>query len=168
VPQLPSQCAYASGRQNLEQVNMQTIPTQLADVLRGAGWFPGRAVETVEFQRCLEGAGYAIPEKVHDFLREFGGLRVMYEGQARQEDTILLDAGTEAGLIPVERVADYENRVRASLCPVGVYVCESSTLLMSADGEVYSAFDEFLSLVGRTGIDALSNIVSGVRPTAVT
>ncbi|MFF3088186.1 SUKH-3 domain-containing protein [Streptomyces nojiriensis] len=43
--------------------------------LRGAGWYPGRSVETTAWRVRLEADGFRIHAAAEEFLREFGGLR---------------------------------------------------------------------------------------------
>ncbi|NEA53438.1 hypothetical protein G3I60_04490 [Streptomyces sp. SID13666] len=44
--------------------------------LRGAGWYPGRSIDTTAWRERLEADGFPIHSAAEEFLREFGGLTV--------------------------------------------------------------------------------------------
>ncbi|MFD4133632.1 SUKH-3 domain-containing protein [Streptomyces goshikiensis] len=46
---------------------------EVETVLRGAGWYPGRSIDTTAWRVRLEADGFRIHAAAEDFLCEFGG-----------------------------------------------------------------------------------------------
>jgi hypothetical protein len=131
------------------------------NLLAKAGWHEGRAVNVSSIEESLIARGYSIAPVVHEFLQEFGGLRLKfpYDRNKGTMGLMSFNAG-DAGKGLTEKVkAAYERAVGAPLCVIGM---ESQDLLMmDTQGKVYSAFEQYLELIGESGMDAIENILRG-------
>lgn len=54
------------------------------DLLREAGWYPGRSVDTSEFERAMQEADCEPNPAAIRFYQEFGGLKVLFKGKNHQ------------------------------------------------------------------------------------
>jgi hypothetical protein len=132
------------------------IPVELENVLRAAGWRPGRRVSTSEWIGTLRLHGFSIVPEAEVALQEFGGLRV--EPVRTPSDThapgvVIFDPLIEAEL---DRVADWQEQLGTRLTPIGQFSGQSC-LLLAEDGSVYILWDQFLWKVGSSLLDALAN-----------
>lgn len=57
---------------------------EAAALLRRAGWFPGRCVDTARARSCLFRAGYRVTTAGLEVLREYSGLVVTSADGTRQ------------------------------------------------------------------------------------
>ncbi|HEX2317203.1 MAG TPA: SUKH-3 domain-containing protein [Thermomonospora sp.] len=90
-------------------------------VLRAAGWWPGRRVDTAAWRAALEEDGFRVHDAAERFLAEYGGLDIrdnsvsgyfMARPQPVRLDPMLL-------LGEADRFADWGARAGHSLCGVG-------------------------------------------------
>src|SRR4051812_1081547 len=68
--------AVCPGQASDEGLNwiMIGLSTQTHEILRGAGWFPGRHVDTAAWDSSFVETGLMMPPAAAAFLGEFGGL----------------------------------------------------------------------------------------------
>jgi hypothetical protein len=129
------------------------------ELLRKAGWSPGRSRDFSLVHGILESRGYKVSGQVELFLREFTGIVIQFIRNGRP-DSIWFDAERASHSADPEWVEEYERRVGASLVPVGYSNHEHMLLLQSVDGAFYGAFDDYLYLVGSDVREAIVNLVN--------
>lgn len=126
---------------------------EAGDVLRQAGWLPGRSQDIAEVRSLLKSRGYRIGEAVERFLREFTGITINFVRNGRP-DSIWFDAQRASALADPEWVAHYEDRTKTSLVPIGFSNHEHLMLMKSDEGGFYGAFDDYLCALG-SGVDEM-------------
>lgn len=143
---------------------MTTFSTATIALLHQAGWSEDRCVDTSEYEKCLKSEGYPIHAVVLDFLKSFGGLRLVYPHYRVPEtnDEFWIDPIIAAADIYIERISeDYNERVGAKLCVIGEAFSRHMTVMMAPDGRVYAGYDDTLIHVGNSGTDAIEALCSG-------
>ncbi|WP_234348906.1 SUKH-3 domain-containing protein [Streptomyces sp. WM6373] len=131
-------------------------------VLRDAGWYPGRNVDTTVWRERLEADGFRIHSAAEDFLREFGGLTVASGGsgitRAREPFELdpLLAMGEDDGF------GEWGEEIGQHLFPLGELDHGHAFLGLDEQGELYVVAN-WLARFGRMP-DAMENLVLGVMP----
>lgn len=130
-------------------------------LLRKAGWFEGRQVDTTAFCESILAQGLRPNDCAIAFLSEFGGLQVVHPHWKVQEsnDLTVLDPEEAWGAIH----PSYARRIGAPFCSIGSAHNFHMVLLMTDVGHVFAGYDQILQRVGLSGDDALEAICSG-RP----
>jgi hypothetical protein len=132
-------------------------------VLRLAGWRPGRAVPTEEWERVLHenDEGYVMHDAARAFLAEFGGLEVQQKGPGRTM------ARPPFRLDPLVAKYDFEiidvqsEEMGTYLYPLGDTDRANFYLTMSATGAVYLGMD-YPRLLADSGDQALDKLIQGI------
>ena len=135
---------------------------EILELIRKAGWKIGVRKSKDEIQEIIKQNGYSPFECVVDFLCEFNGLKILFFNRRNglKDDDISFDFIHAASLESIERVRDdYELRIGKPLCLVGTAYRDYFVLMMSDDGNVYGAYDDFLCKIGDSGLAAIRNIV---------
>ncbi|HEX5120841.1 MAG TPA: SUKH-3 domain-containing protein [Pseudonocardiaceae bacterium] len=136
------------------------------DMLREAGWYPGRGVDIASFVATWDVSAIPHPAAVTDFVREFAGLTVHHP------PTIVINGVTHTDwteLDPVKATLGVSDRMLfeygriagSQLCPCGTNRSHM-TLLMAGTGQVFGGVDNYLVRFGSTVPDAL-NLICSVR-----
>ncbi|MFJ8495936.1 SUKH-3 domain-containing protein [Streptomyces sp. NPDC094038] len=134
-------------------------------VLRDAGWFPGRRVDTSAWMATLGASGIAAYDAARKFLAEFGGLVVDISGpgidRAREPFELdpLLCSGEE------DRFLEWGEEIWHSLFPIGVFDMGRYFLGIDEEGEIYLV-ETWIASFGRMP-HAMENLISGVRPDVI-
>jgi len=146
-------------------MNGLTFSKTTRELLEKAGWNDMRVTEISAYEHTLYERGYPVHESVLQFLRNFGGLRVVHPHSrvANTEDRFHFDASRAANSIDCLRVKDYSVRVGKSLCVIGQARREYMVLLMDSDGRVYAGYDQLLVKVGDSPVDAIEALCTGKR-----
>ena len=101
--------------------------------------------------------------KTKQFVREFGGLIIRYETKSRQEDVLEFLAERAVQGMGGSGLTGFEELIGvAPLCPIGHYLFGTCMLFMDSRGQVFGGSDETVTFVGKTGEDAIGNILTGV------
>ncbi|MGW0856227.1 SUKH-3 domain-containing protein [Streptomyces sp. NPDC002690] len=131
-------------------------------VLRGAGWYPGRSIDTTVWRERLEADGFRIHAAAEDFLREFGGLTVGGSGSGitRAREAFELDPLLALG--EDDRFGEWGEEIRRSLFPLGELDHGHAFLGLDEQGELY-VVASWLARFGRMP-EAMENLVLGVMP----
>jgi len=132
-------------------------------LLRQAGWREDRAVDTSGYEKALRQEGYPVHPAVVEFLRQFGGIRVVYpaKGDAKIKDEFHFDATKAAENWFPATVDQFSQRTGAALCVIGEASRGNSLLLMDPSGGVYSGVDQWLVKVADSGIEAIEALCDG-------
>ena len=129
-----------------------------------AGWTPERQIDTKEYERLLRDKGYVVHPVVVDFLRSFGGLKMMHENGFGVDDRDLFHFNIKLALSETcnENVQADAELVGFPLCLIGEMFSGDLWLTMDATGKVYAS-DLSIRLVGDSGADAIEAICT-TRP----
>ena len=131
-------------------------------LLRQAGWRPGRSQDVSDVRSLLASRGYSIGKPVELFLQEFTGITIDFVRNGRP-DSIWFDAQRASALADSEWIAEYEQRTKTSLVPVGFSYHEHLMLMQSDDGGFYGANDDLLWALGSEAKEMIENLVNQVR-----
>ncbi|WP_202512692.1 SUKH-3 domain-containing protein [Streptomyces sp. SID3343] len=123
----------------------ERFPAQVEEVLRGAGWFPGRDVsedfedwvaETNRQLAVMEGDRCVFPA-LHAALAEFGGITVRQDGPGVSLGRFDFSIGdVRAGAVP-KALLEQEEMYRQFVLPFGWTADVHARLFMGIDGRVY-------------------------------
>lgn len=131
-------------------------------LLRAAGWRPGRTIAVDAFERALAREGHPMPPIVGEFLGQFGKLKITVRpGPRYTRDQLRLNPCLAMEITSAHVWGRYSARIGAVVCPIGAYNYLHDMLMMTADGRVYGGYDQYLDLVGRSGEEAIDNILRG-------
>jgi hypothetical protein len=131
--------------------------------LRESGWFVGRAVDVAPFASGLIKKGYDIFPAATEFLRSFGGLRVVHPHAKvwAMNDFFVLNPADAAYLD--DHRDEVEKWAGEILCPIGVAHRKYMDLLMAVSGTVYVYMDGLLLRVASSGPAAIEAICTGAE-----
>jgi hypothetical protein len=142
---------------------VSAFPPVALEYLRKAGWTPNRAVPTSTYERAYKAESIPLLPKPKKFLREFGGLIICYVTKLRQQDVLEFLAEQAVQGIGDGGIKGFEELIGvAPLCPIGHCFFGTCLLLMDANGRVFGGSDETVVLIGKTGKQAATNILTGV------
>lgn len=137
---------------------------RIDEVLRAAGWFPGRDVGRwadgqIELMRK---EGFAASPAAFDALREFGGLHVEQYGTGHTlaREPFRLEPTVASG--ERDRFERFEPVIGEALFPIGECGGSRFFLGIAPDGRVFAILDA-ISLVGGTAREAIANLIVGMR-----
>jgi SUKH-3 immunity protein len=134
------------------------------DYLRKAEWTQGRVVPTSLYEEAYASEGLCLLPTARRFLRGFGGLIIRYESRSHQEDILEFLADRAVLGMKGRGIASFEELIGvAPLCPIGHYLFGTCMLFMDGRGRVYGGSDEIITLVGKTGEEAVGNILTGAE-----
>ena len=106
-----------------------------------------------------------------EFLREFGGLTVVYPHvrATGSEDNFVVSAKVAVlGRYAYQWVTDYNRRAGSKfLTPVGEAARGYLILMMDQSGRVLGGYDPFLAVIGGSGDEAIETLCSGTSFTEV-
>ncbi|MEU8122523.1 SUKH-3 domain-containing protein [Spirillospora sp. NPDC049024] len=145
---------------------MEISEEQLNALLGASGWFPERKVDVAPAVEAWTRAGCAASEAALDFVSSFDGLSVRYPRRIATQGfhDLILNAAAATYAVHGDRVREYEQRTGFSLCPVGIAASNHWFLLMSPSGAVFGGIDQFLSLCGGDGREAIWNVCRHLAP----
>ncbi|MGW1093504.1 SUKH-3 domain-containing protein [Streptomyces sp. NPDC002596] len=135
---------------------------EVETVLRGAGWYPGRSIDTTGWRERLEADGFRIHSTAEEFLREFGGLTVGSGGRGitRAREAFELDPLLALG--EDDRFGEWGEEIGRRLFPLGELDHGHAFLGLDEQGELYVVAN-WLARFGRMP-EAMENLVLGVMP----
>lgn len=135
---------------------------EVETVLRDAGWYPGRNVDTSVWRERLEADGFRMHSAAEDFLREFGGLTVGGSGSGitRAREPFALDPLLALG--EGDRFGEWGEVVGRHLFPLGELDHGHAFLGLDEHGDLYVVVN-WLSTFGGMP-EAMENLVLGVMP----
>lgn len=138
------------------------IDPKVYHVLKKSGWNEKRQVEETEIVQKIINEGYPVMKSVVSFMKSFGGLLIEFDNLQNgiKNDTIDLDFEKATHVeTPGKIRKSYVPRIRKDLCLVGSAYREHLILLMSEDGYVYGAFENYFCFIDKTGLGALQAII---------
>ena len=131
-------------------------------LLERAGWSENRRSDENLIKQQIMSEGYPLLPAVVDFMKNFGGLVIYFQNKRnRIQDDINLDFEHATHLETTEKIIiDYKPRIGKSLCPVGTAYRDHFVLLMSEDGNLYGAYEDYLCYISDSGIGGIEAIVT--------
>ncbi|MFF0829894.1 SUKH-3 domain-containing protein [Brevibacillus sp. NPDC003359] len=119
-------------------------------ILRNAGWYEGRNIDTKEIEEHLEKLGFIIYPEVKKFLIEFGDLVI--------EDTINDETHKTGVKIKSSGAFKAEEKyAQENLVPVGFIDSDNLVLFVSESGKVYCSTGK----LGDNAKEAWENLIGG-------
>ncbi|RMI25796.1 SUKH-3 domain-containing protein [Streptomyces triticirhizae] len=146
---------------------MEESPRRWSDqtdqVLRAAGWQPGRAVSTSQYEQLLsERGGFTIHPAARSFLAEFGGLEVQERGPGITALKVDFQINPALAEWDDEIFDVLSEEAGAYLYPVGMAGRRNMYIGMADDGRVFLGMDNAHGFA-ETGDRALEKLVEGLR-----
>lgn len=149
------------------------LPPEVADVLRAAGWSPGRrqteaqvtaAVEVVDGVVGRNGATIESFPAAIDAVSEFGGICVVQDspGHNLRRRTFAIDPTQVAAT--TETLADLGKRLHTRLFPIGMEGDHESVLAIDEAGRVFALDHAGVWYLGDSVAAALTTLVTGAAP----
>lgn len=138
---------------------------EVESYLRTAGWSPSRRIDSDRYEAAFQGEGLSLNRAARDFLARYGGLVIRYPDAVGQTDVLEFraeDAVVGMGGGALDRT-ERELGV-GRLCPIGHYQYAMCLLLQDEAGGVYGVSDDTTSFLGRSGEEAVENILSRREP----
>jgi hypothetical protein len=144
---------------------MSDLSTETREALAGAGWFPGRRVDTTQWRARFSETGIQMHAAAETFLAEFGGLAVGHGGPgiSRAREPFELDPMLAWG--EEDRFLDWSETIGRNVFPVGELDHGRFFLGLDEHAELYSV-ETWVASFGSMPI-ALDNLVLGVMPETV-
>ncbi|MEU9081430.1 SUKH-3 domain-containing protein [Streptomyces sp. NPDC048357] len=158
--------AYAArlvrDRQTAPPKGPHVWPAEVEAVLRGAGWRPGRSIDTTAWRESLQADGFRIHPAAEDFLGEFGGLTVGGGGSGITSARHAFELDPLLALGEDDRFGALGEEIGRHLFPVGE--CDHGRFFLGLDehGDLYLV-ECWLARFGRMP-EAMENLVLGVMP----
>ena len=118
--------------------------------LTNAGWFEGRKIDVTKHIKVLKEEGYNINDMIIKFVEEYGELNVKYldpEHNYREDDFYINPIKAVRGEM-LEDVEWYEDYADGKLTVVGKHHNNEFSLLLSENGIMYIAMDEYFIRLG--------------------
>ncbi|MEW2221384.1 SUKH-3 domain-containing protein [Streptomyces sp. NPDC006990] len=136
---------------------MTQLPQPVREELIRSGWHPGRRVPLADIRRELKLEGHTLTPAAEDFLAQYAGLRMRTRALVSGAIVGSFDFDAiGASSLPAHNIQRYEAAIRGRLTPIGFAFGETMTLMISATGAVYAAFDATLLHVGKGTVEAIS------------
>jgi hypothetical protein len=130
--------------------------------LRAAGWYPGRTVSVELWDDQLRRDGYEVHDSARRFLAEFGGLAIQAAGPGSEITRSHVKIDPSVALGEHDRLTTYFPQLGPTLVPVGEIENGHALLALDEDGAAFLVMD-FAKRLGRSGDEALSNLIEGKR-----
>jgi hypothetical protein len=148
---------------------------EVAEVLTGAGWQPGRSAErqTEDAVRMLErmtgrrGARHRSFPAAVDVLTEFGGLHVMQDGPGEDVRRRPFAIDPTRAAATTETLADLGRLLGVRLFPIGFEGDDDALLAVDERGRVFALDHAGEWYLGGSIDEALTALVSGTMPARV-
>jgi hypothetical protein len=138
------------------------IDPKVYNILKKSGWYENRELDEEEIAKKIKDEGYPVMKSVLSFMKNFEGLVIKFDNlqNGLKDDTINLDFEQATHIeTPGKIRKSYLPRIQKELCLLGTAYRDHLILLMSEDGYVYGAFENYFCLIEKTGIGALEAII---------
>jgi hypothetical protein len=149
------------------------LPSEVADVLRAAGWSPDHrqsegqvavAIEVVEAEVGRNGAKIESFPAAIDALRTFGGVHVAQDGPGRdlRRRPFAIDPTQVAAT--AETLADLGKQLNTRLFPIGMEGDHDSVVAIDETGRVFALDHAGVWYLGDSIETALTTLITGTEP----
>jgi hypothetical protein len=138
---------------------------EVNELLQQAGWTPDYSVDTSEYKRCLEEAGFTVFPTVLDFLKRFGGIRVsgIDPSTETQYEWFTVDPIRAHDMKPLRFYSKLTTLLGQSVCPVGTAAAAHMVLIMDTEGKFYTIYERGVYYMGNTVPEAFQNLCKESR-----
>lgn len=135
-------------------------PESIAKYLSDLGWCPNRHVDPSLYLSSLSGDGYEQFPQISEFLANFGGLDGLMPTFRKEGEyeRIHFNPTEAVGNVYREKVSTYESRVGEQLAVVGEAYNGHLSLLLSSNGRLFGAYDDYLCLLGNNVIEGIATL----------
>lgn len=131
----------------------------MLDALRGAGWVPGRGIDTEDWVRQLTVVGFELDDTAVGVRAEFGGLTIR-SCPARVPASSLCVDPVDACVDTVEEAVSLRRRFGENFSPLGLWSVQFRSYV-AAGGRVVAVGPNALWHLGATFAEALTYVVEG-------
>jgi len=148
------------------------------DELVNAGWYPARKIDISRYKEALRKEGYDIPQKLCEFLTEYGGLKLkiphfvditlellskypMLKPPKESYEIMHFDVIEAIGFpsdIPMTEGDIFEPRVGEQMVLFGEIFDGRYFLMMTPSGRIYARDGRSILFLGNTYTDMFENI----------
>jgi len=143
---------------------MSTFSNNTVKLLKQAGWFEGRLIDTSSFEKLLEEKGFPLFPSITEFLSQFGGLKFTNtEAVPPAPEDWHFDIAEAVVHGSSTRVQTYGRRLGVEMCLIGEGFRGYLLLMMDEEGRVYGGYDQVLLHIGNSGIDAIGALCDGLE-----
>ncbi|GGT22660.1 MULTISPECIES: SUKH-3 domain-containing protein [Streptomyces] len=159
-----------------DHLSTTRFPVAVDAALRDAGWQPGRWdikqaehwADTLRAHVSPAGHQHTVFPAAVEAWAEFGGLTVVAPGPGRQHAPAPLRFDPLEGLHLARTLADLGRALDTEISPLGMEGDQQAVLAMDMEGRVYSIDHTGDWYLGADIDQALTTLVTGVRPTRLT
>lgn len=144
---------------------MRSWSPEVAEVLAGSGWVPGRRVGTERWRAVFEAVGLDMHDAAAAFLEEFGGLTVDVRGPGISCARTPFELAPELARGEEDRFAEWGESIGRRLFPLGELDEGRFFLGIDEAGEVYLVASWVASFGPMP--QAMEHLVLGVAPDRV-
>lgn len=154
------------------------LSDEIKNALIEAGWYPNRKINIMQYKNALEREGYEVPQKLQNFLIEFGGLKLkvphfmditaemlkkypMIKKPKVSYEIMHFDVMEAIGIpseYPMQKEDIFEPRIGAEMILFGEVFDGRYRLTMTPNGNVYARDGESILFMGGDYIEMLENI----------
>ena len=144
----------------MDRVEPAIEEAELLGFLREIGWYPDRQVDLTADLEEWETSGYSVSDAVRSWMGQCSGLEFEYPRHSTVGGmySCFVSGALSSRRIYRARVAEYEERIGETLCPIGQSASGHLTLLMDSTGAVYGGYDHYLNKIADNGYRALLTI----------
>ncbi|MGI5412702.1 SUKH-3 domain-containing protein [Streptomyces chartreusis] len=144
---------------------MEKYPVEVDQVLRAAGWTPGRQVDPESWLSAFEAEGLKSHAAARAFLTEFGGITVNLSGPGitRSREPFEFDPLLCEG--EGDRFLEWGEEVKKSIFPIGVLDDGRFFLGIDEDSRIYLV-ETWLGSFGLMP-EAMTGLITGIQATVI-
>ena len=144
---------------------MARFSLQSEQVLRGAGWFPGRQVAAMvaSWKREVTLSDVNMFPSAESVLFEFGGLKVDQRGLGETCAREPFEVDPTLAAYEGDRFSEFSPLVSTNLYPLGEAFSGNYFWAIGEDDHVYILMDD-IQLLGKNIDEALENLIVGRMP----
>ena len=126
---------------------------EATDLLRTAGWRPGRSIDVSEDLAALQAKGFGVTPAAEALLREFSRLTVQAPGKS---NPLIIDGMIAARDASVGWAEAYSAALGCQLIPVGEY--SNLMFWIDPDGAIWATFDDDYGRAGASLHEAIQGL----------
>lgn len=118
-----------------------TFSQRTIDILKAAGWYPGRKVESSSTTNFLVEKGFEVFDFAKEAFEQFGGLE--YSVPSDESDDFQIGPEFLREGIQRKHYSRYETIIGEELVVIGWAYGDNATMFMSKSGKVYGIMNDY-------------------------
>ncbi len=147
------------------------IYASVDDMLREAGWLPGRDVDATDVFARLGSCGFRVSDAARNFLGRYYGLRLLHEPCIEVRGTVVCTRTSfDPLVVATERDVRFAERCSSvagvDLCPVGTDGFHL-TIYVSPDGRLWGGKDSYVYAYASDESRLFEKMRTGERPSKI-